>query len=363
MKNNNNSVFVLKSFLSLEKGGSEMGQKILDLGEKLPAESANAIFSKYAELSDIARDAEDFVKSEFSDDLENSEKISEELREKMLSKGVEVLNIFHEKLGSIDDENVNEVTDIITESLSKISVDALATLSTFKAARKSGLALSLEDIKNSSFKKRESSYIPEEEIEKMVDIYRDNYSNDFELAENLVEKFKEKFSVKDDSFYTFSVKDQLQAFVRFTKSEEGTSASALNVRSDAKGYSLGNAMMQQALEKESHKDILLAEAKINDVPIDSFLSLGFAANSEYETDMKSNDLIVNIAWDRKLNEKLISKQKTLKELREDTPENILIEEYENIDDFDISRLGEYLLTQKIKNEEGGYTVILEKKPE
>ena len=53
-----------------------MGQKILDIGEKLPAESANAIFSKYAELVDATKGIEDFIESEFSDEIAKNPEIA-----------------------------------------------------------------------------------------------------------------------------------------------------------------------------------------------------------------------------------------------------------------------------------------------
>lgn len=46
---------LLRSFLSIDTGGSEMGYKILEVAQKLPTESANAIFEKYVHVLDKSK--------------------------------------------------------------------------------------------------------------------------------------------------------------------------------------------------------------------------------------------------------------------------------------------------------------------
>jgi hypothetical protein len=356
------NLHLVKSFLSLDKGGLEMGQKILDTAEKLPSESANAIFEKYSELIDATKGLEDFVTREFSTEIAKNPKILEEVRQKLLQKGVEVLNIFHSKIDHISGSGNDQALAVVTEALSKISTNALATLSTFKYARKNGLGLSLEDIKNSEFKRQDRDDISTKDQEEMVGIYKENYSDDPELSEQLVDKFNQSFaSSNEGEFYTYRIDGKLNAFVRFENSQDGKFASALNVDKAAQGYSLGEAMMEQALTAESQDYILYAEANLNSWNTPRYLELGFNA---VESNNKYDVPVVNIVWDRSLNEKLESRALSEADIfsKKVGSDDVYIETYNNINDFDRSRLGDLIMTRSLYNpEDQKWYVVLEKK--
>ena len=55
----------LKTFLSISSGGKEMGDKILELGEKLEPEVAEKVFAKYGEIIDTADNTETEIKKIF----------------------------------------------------------------------------------------------------------------------------------------------------------------------------------------------------------------------------------------------------------------------------------------------------------
>lgn len=70
----------LRSFLSLEHGGADMGAKILRIGERYDHDVAAAIFAKYAEIIDVAERAETHVAQQFDDHATvNVRDISEKL--------------------------------------------------------------------------------------------------------------------------------------------------------------------------------------------------------------------------------------------------------------------------------------------
>ncbi len=70
----------LKSFLSLEHGGHDMGNKILRIGEKYDQNTADAIFAKYAELADVTDNIDAYVKTQFQEHEDvDRKKIGEKL--------------------------------------------------------------------------------------------------------------------------------------------------------------------------------------------------------------------------------------------------------------------------------------------
>lgn len=74
---NGNSENRLKSFLSLEQGGEEMGKVILTIGEKLPKEAADMVFAKYVELVEASREEAKKMYSIYGD-IFSSESMTEE---------------------------------------------------------------------------------------------------------------------------------------------------------------------------------------------------------------------------------------------------------------------------------------------
>lgn len=104
----------LGSFLSLEHGGQEMGDKILAIGEKFDQATADAIFAKYAELADAVSLIENELK------LYSSEKTAlspEQVAENLLKEGKDILISFSnasqgkispkEVLSKLEDINAN----------------------------------------------------------------------------------------------------------------------------------------------------------------------------------------------------------------------------------------------------------------
>jgi hypothetical protein len=81
----------VSTFLSLIHGGKEMGDKILILGEKLPKDSAEVLFAKYAELVDIANNVSVELKNTIGKDAPAN--FEESVRGHLLIKGKDMLSM------------------------------------------------------------------------------------------------------------------------------------------------------------------------------------------------------------------------------------------------------------------------------
>lgn len=194
----------------------------------------------------------------------------------------------------------------------------------------------------------------------MLNIYQENYKANPQLATVLVSQFEKSFSREGSEFYTYSLNNKLNAFVRFENYKDGKFASALNVAHESKGYSLGEAMMEQALSREAENNILYAEANLSEWNTARYMELGFNAVEENKKYMVP---VVNIIWDNRLNEKYISKNFSRDDIfqKKNVDKSIIIEEYKNLSDFDRSRLGKLVMTRSIFNKENNiYYIVLEK---
>jgi len=70
----------VKTFLSIEQGGKEMGDKIIGLGEKLPEEVSQKVFEKYGEIINTADKAEEEIKNIFGN-IDISDKVLVSVKE------------------------------------------------------------------------------------------------------------------------------------------------------------------------------------------------------------------------------------------------------------------------------------------
>ena len=354
----------LKTITSILYGGIEMSQKILTIAEKIPTESANAIFSKYAEIVDITRDIENFVQAEFDDELSKDPKIIESLKSKLLERGVKILDIFHSKIEALTTENETEMSHVIEESLSKISVNALATLSAFKYARDHSKRITLEDVKNSEFSKKDMQQVSKEDAQYMSNMYYENYAHNPEFAQKLVTKFNDGFTNKSlpSDLYTYRLSGSIEAFARFKEFKDGKHLSAVNVSESSRGYALGEALVEQAIERESLENILYAETDFSKGICGKFLESGFVVTQGLDFEGVE---AVDIVCDQELNKKYLSKNLTQQGIidNENIPTGVIIETYSDIKEFDRGRLGDLVVTRSFNAPDSSlwYIALEEKK--
>ncbi len=123
----------IKTFLSLEQGGLEMGEKILKIGERFKKDEAGIaqnIFDKYAELVDTVYDIEDYLKEQFGKD--NSELI-QKIQEELLMAGKAILVMFadEEMTAEAARQRLTEIniqTSRISTTIRNLSSEDIANL-------------------------------------------------------------------------------------------------------------------------------------------------------------------------------------------------------------------------------------------
>lgn len=297
-----------RTFLSLAHGGNEIGDHIINIGEKLPPEIASRIFDKYAEIIDSVNNITDIAQNNFTSGISLHEQSLTDIETTLHKRGVMLLEKFHTQL----DVNPNE---IITE-LDRINADTLTTLAIFKHAIKTGYKLPIEAISGSEFSEKSGDQCSPTEINEMETIYQNNWKHfeNQELIQTVIKKFSNSFigtEAKKQQIYTYKKDGKISAFVKFASLEAGVKyASALNVDEHVQGFGLGEAMMDEALHREAQDNILHAMCESDKDSAMRYFEKGFISTG-FSPD---HPPFLQICWNETENKNIKSKQMTTEQL-------------------------------------------------
>ncbi len=304
----------MKTFLSLEQGGQEMGDKILKIGQKLPEEPAKKLFEKYGEIIDNVNKITEFTKNNFSHEIETNPELIGKIEETLYLKGKQLLSQTYENINNKNKINYED----ISKQLDRINADTITTFAIFKQAIKNGEKLPIESIEGSVFSKKDAFEISTEQQKEMLELYGENWKNypDQNFVESLKEYFKTSFNPEINKsknyFYTFEKDDKTRAFVRFEKqNDQSLYASALNVDEASKNFGLGEAMMDEALIREAQNNVLHASCRKDNPSNMRYFEKGFISKGFKKT---NNTEEFNLIWDEVKNKNILAKQKTQEEI-------------------------------------------------
>lgn len=304
----------LRTFLSLAHGGPDMGDKILEIAEQIPQETAQKIFSKYAELVEHVDEILDMTKTGFKQALDTQPQTLHDIQQTLYQRGVALLNNFHQDIES--GQNIESLSQEIQQQLDRINADTVTTLAIFKHALRAGQEVPLSDITGATFSSAHPlEFSPEQQAE-MKDIYETNWEHypDSVFVRKIMDYFEGAFideNSKANKLYTFQKDDHIQAFIRFEEKEPGIQyASALNVDENMQGLALGEAMMDEALKKESETSILKAVCDPMNRSNMRYFEMGFIAKNFTQ----DNPPLFEIEWNQQENVSYRTKQMTKQDL-------------------------------------------------
>lgn len=235
----------LISFLSLEQGGHEMGEKILAIGEKLEGQGAEEIFVKYSAIAEKTFNLEEKLSALLPDNSVNAEQKTR-ITEGLLRRAKEVLVGFADRLESGQDIKKDEVLS----SLNRVSEEILLFAATFKEVSV-GRDLELSELANTRVEVELASGLKPADQEAMRRFFIENrkhYTPEL-LKETLVD-FERALKDNHNVFYSLKHGSELVSFVRFQNLPNGHAyAGSLNVRPDVKGSNIGTAFFKTLLEQ------------------------------------------------------------------------------------------------------------------
>ena len=298
----------LKTFLALEYGGQNIGDKIIEIGNRFDSAIAQKIFDKYAEIIDSVNNITDIAQNNFTSGISLHEQSLTDIETMLHKRGVMLLEKFHTQI----DVDPNE---IIAE-LDRINADTLTTLAIFKHAIKTGYKLPIEAISGSEFSEKSGDQCSPIEINEMETIYQNNWKHfeNQELIQIVIKKFSNSFigtEAKKQQIYTYKKDGKISAFVKFASLEAGVKyASALNVDEHVQGFGLGEAMMDEALHREAQHNILHAMCEVDKDSAMRYFEKGFISTG-FSPD---HPPFLQICWNETENKNIKSKQMTTEQL-------------------------------------------------
>ena len=244
----------LKTFFSLAYGGKEIGDKILEIGEKLPEGTTRMIFTKYGEIIDVADKAEEEIKKLY--EKENvSPKVLSSVKEHLLKKGAEMLSSLADK------ENINEIE--ILRELENIKTETMILGSSYLELYKSGEKISFDEVIGTSVEKISAQNITEEKKEEIIKAYingrpKETYENE-EHLKLLVDEFRNDLNKKETNVFNIRFNGEIIAFADFQKIDEDTfHIGGLTFLEDVRNSAIAVAVMNSIM-KEFGKYNIIAE--------------------------------------------------------------------------------------------------------
>ncbi|MFA6251214.1 MAG: hypothetical protein WC603_01125 [Candidatus Paceibacterota bacterium] len=135
-------VNAFRTFLSIEQGGKEMGDKILNLGEKLPENVAQKVFAKYGEIINTVDNCEGEIRKIFGEkDIQVRVLIS--VKETLLKRGVKLLSDLGDR--ALSPNFVVNSIDILKE-LDEIKAETILLGTSYVKLYKEGISVPIEDV-------------------------------------------------------------------------------------------------------------------------------------------------------------------------------------------------------------------------
>lgn len=233
-----------KTFLSLEYG-RELGDKILNIGEKLENNGANLIFAKFNSIIGLTGNIEQKLTALLSD--KDQKKIDKnKISEQLLRKAKDLLVQFSEQLDKGEKVDYQDAV----RSLDKISEEIILFASIFKTASQER-PISFQEISETKLESKNSGDLTEAEKQEMICIFRDNRQHyPPELLKESMGEFMKAINSADKEFHFLTHQDKLVSFLRFDKLKNGNLyAGSLNVRPEIKGSAIGSATLKAVLDR------------------------------------------------------------------------------------------------------------------
>lgn len=245
-----------RTFLSIEQGGKEMGDKILELGnsEKLPEDIARKIFTKYGEIIDKADNTEEEIKKIFGN-KEVPVKVLSSVKETLLKRGAKMLSDLGDK---VQDEKFVVNEQEILDELDQIKEETIILGKSFEKLYREGISVPIEDV--TQIKEISTSDITKEQKQLLIKVYENGrpegtYKNK-EHLKLLVDEFTEELNDKNISVLEISFNGENIIIAVVDKKDKDTLyVGGLTFVDDVRNAAIAEASMSYVLEKFKNYNI------------------------------------------------------------------------------------------------------------
>lgn len=243
----------LKTFLSIEQGGKEMGDKILKLGGKLPEDISGKVFEKYGEIIDSVDKVEEEIKNIYKNE-EIPINIYGSIKEILLKEGAQLL------IRSANEVNKGQEIDEgkILQDLEDIKTNTIILGSSYVELYREGIKVPIEEI--TKIEKISSGDLTDKEKKELLKVYengrpKNTYENPGHLK-LLTEEFKEELENKSTEIINIRFNGDIIIFaVTDKKSNDDLYIGGLTFVNDVRNPIIAVSAMESILKEYKNNNI------------------------------------------------------------------------------------------------------------
>ncbi len=272
-----------RAFLSLEHG-REMGDTILTIGEKLPAEAAKLVFEKYSEIARATEDVRTYVQEQFGEELAKDPAALDHIVENLLKRGKDLLVQFANEAERQKEKESGAQTRAALARLAGIKADILLFASVFREAGRKGV-VRLDELRDTVIQTQRASNLSEYDREEMRRIFRENREGTYptRLLTDSLQDFDTAVQSDHAIFHILRYKEDTVGFLRFEQRPNGhVYLGSLNTRPETQRSSFSIALMQSAIAQYDHSVIDAVIWEKNSASKELFEKLGFLVAGKIE---------------------------------------------------------------------------------
>ncbi len=238
-----------RTFLSLQQGGIEMGEKILTLGEKIPQESAHLLFKKYSEIVDQVENITDYLSESLGEKV--SPELVQSVRDHLLINGKNMLSRYAKEANKCTDTECENLGKEIEEQLSSIKTSVILLSSVVKTL------VEKNEFNFDDFKNIEISYDRSKLSSKNIsDIYMMVEENTKQYPEKLREYWRST-AIKglqnpepNEMLIYVKNKEDILSFMRVTPQPDGSFyGGSFNINPLLQGSRIGTEFMKKVIDQ------------------------------------------------------------------------------------------------------------------
>lgn len=200
----------------------------------------------------------------------------------------------------------------LIEELDRLSWNNQLMLSVCAALKQRGEKISWQEFKGLSFECTESSQVSSEDQSGMIEIYMRNYAHNPELRDKLINDFKEVLAGNRTRIYMMKKDGIVIGFIRFDDLPDGSAHGAsFNVSPEFAHSSVGNIVLQEALNKEAASKIIRGECPAMDRIGAKYIEDGSVA-TDFIKDFYGTPILTIIRNDAQIPNQFVSKKNVSK---------------------------------------------------
>lgn len=261
-----------RTFLSLEQGGTELGDKILILAEKLPKESAGLLFKKYGEIADEVNSVSGYLHSSLGEKATPG--LVEQVKEQLLGKGKEMLAYYANHAETCAAQECADLGRELEARLKDLKTSVVLLASAVKALVAEG-EFDLQDLKDIevSYDEHELEEKDKESIRRMSEENTKQYPQKLRDYWRGTAEAALKHPAPGETFISVKHQGEIVAVMRVVPREDGTLYGAsFNVNPNIRGSRIGTELLREVIEKYSARKDFLADVYEKNPMLETYTS-------------------------------------------------------------------------------------------